>query len=59
LTNAGWSLCRRKKSMVLSKKKAVRSQRFTLSCGDQIQFVAVMSGCGWGLSQVPACSSKP
>ena len=42
---------------VLSIKNAVRSQRLTLSSGDQIQFVAVMSGCGSGLSQVPACSS--
>ena len=43
-------LWRRKKSSVLSTKNAVRSQRFTLSLGHQIQLVAVMSGCGSGLS---------
>ena len=31
--------------------------RFTGSCADQIQFVAVISGCGSGLSYVPMPSS--
>ena len=41
---------RSRKSRVLSTKNAVRFQRFTLSLSDQIQFVAVISGCGSGLS---------
>jgi arylsulfatase A-like enzyme len=49
-TKHGLSLWRAMKSSVRSTKNAVRSHRFTLSRADQIQFVAVMSGCGSGLS---------
>ena len=53
------ALWRVRKSSALSTKNADRSHRFTLSLSDQTQFPAVMSGCGSGLSQVPACSSYP
>ena len=56
-TKTGLPWLRARNSSVLSTKNAVRSHRFTLSWSDQIQFVAVMSGCGSGLSYVPTPSS--
>src|SRR5688572_28783123 len=50
LIKHGCPLCRFKKSSVLSTKYFVLSHRLMLSLLDQIQFVAVISGSGSGLS---------